>query len=96
MGALLDLCKPKREYIDDIYFEKPIIFSLSNPAGRYTFTRHNVGRLFVDFMAWKYGIDDKWKKNTWGEFIETCMFDKTAAGSSWSAFKTCSRVIILF
>ena len=74
MGAILSLCKVKRPITTSEYFNKPIIFALSNPGKKYTFTKHNVGKLFVDWVAWKYDIENDWKTFKYGDVLETEKF----------------------
>lgn len=69
-GTEADTDTEEWEDIDErILVNKPVLFALGNPGKKYFYTKHNVGKLFLDYLAATQGLT--WTKHPWGEVIET-------------------------
>lgn len=86
-----------------------MLVGLGNPGGKYAGTRHNIGFLFLDYLAEKHGFKlkgSKWnalvaKESLWGEQIllvkpETYMnLSGTAVGKAAAFYQIAPQAIIV-
>lgn len=55
-----------------------LIIGLGNPDKEYTDTRHNIGFMFIDYLAGKFGADDFEFNKKLNSFVAKAKSDKTA------------------
>jgi PTH1 family peptidyl-tRNA hydrolase len=84
-------CQRRREYgaepdteewedIDErILVNKPVLFALGNPGRKYFYTKHNVGKLFLDYLAATQELT--WTQHSWGEIIDTPQYIMFKSGT---------------
>ena len=75
------------ENYEKILIKKPVLLGIGNPGIKYELTRHNIGKLFLDYVSKALSL--KWQSFSLYDIIETDEFILIKSNAYMNVSSTC-------